>query len=73
MEENRHLCYDNDNNDCKYTPQGINAAFGYNTVSTLMDDLNCNCENDTNECWQNRKEIREKMLKQIKFILQLKR
>ena len=33
----------NTNMNCEYTPDGINAAFGYNTVSNLMDDMNCNC------------------------------
>jgi len=65
-DNNRHLCYDN--NDCNYTPQGINAAFGYNTASTLMEDMNCNCQNNTNECWQNRRRLREEMLKQIKCL-----
>ena len=65
--ENRQLCYENDN-DCQYRPQGINAAFGYNTISNMADDLNCNCENNTNECLQNRNEIREKMMKEIKSL-----
>jgi len=69
MEEtnNRHLCYDSDN-DCKYMPQGINAAFGYNTVSELVDDLNCDCVSNSEECKENKMEMRRKMLKEIKCL-----
>lgn len=67
MNESRH-CGCKQEMDCQYTPQGINAAFGYNTASTLADDLNCNCENNTNECWQNRREVREKMMREIKCL-----
>lgn len=70
--ENRNQCgYSNNMNtkmDCSYMPEGINAAFGYNTVSALTDDLNCNCENNTNECWDNRNEVRQKMMKEIKCL-----
>ena len=54
--------------NCDYTPQGINAAFGYNTASTFGDDLNCTCENNTNECMQNRREVRREMMKKIKCL-----
>ncbi len=60
-------CNMNQNMDCNYTPEGINAAFGYNS-DTVTDNLNCNCENNTNECWNNRDEIREKMMKEIKCL-----
>ncbi len=70
--DNRNCCgcnsMMNNNMDCNYTPDGINAAFGYNTVSALQDDLNCNCENNTNECWDNRNEVRSKMMKEIKCL-----
>ena len=58
----------NTNMNCEYTPDGINAAFGYNTVSNLIDDMNCTCENNTNECWDNRNEMRRKMMKEIKCL-----
>lgn len=57
----------NKNMDCNYTPEGINAAFGYNS-GAMTEDLNCNCENNTNECWNNRNEIREKMMREIKCL-----
>ncbi len=60
-------CNMNQNMDCNYTPEGINAAFGYNS-DTVTDNLNCNCGNNTNECWNNRDEIREKMMKEIKCL-----
>ena len=69
--ENRHHncnCNNNMEMNCEYTPEGINAAFGYNTASTLIDDMNCSCENNTNECWQNRNEMRRKMMKEIKCL-----
>lgn len=71
--ENRHCScgYNNMNNsnmNCEYTPEGINAAFGYNTVSNMMDDMNCTCENNTNECLDNRNEMRRKMMKEIKCL-----
>ena len=39
------------NYDCNYeTPQGINAAFGYNTVSMTRENMNsCNQEMDCAE------------------------
>ena len=57
----------NNNNNCEYTPQGINAAFGYNTTSNF-DDLNC-CNSCNQEmCMQNRNRIRQEMMKQIKCL-----
>ncbi len=44
------------NGDCDYTPDGINAAFGYNTASEMDDmsneymmDNNCGCKEKTRE------------------------
>ncbi len=35
------------NKNCNYTPEGINAAFGYNTQA----EINCDCDNMKNsEC-----------------------
>lgn len=68
--ENRNCgcsCNMNKNMDCNYTPEGINAAFGYNS-GAQTENLNCNCENNTNECWNNRNEIREKMMREIKCL-----
>lgn len=61
-------CHDSNKMTCHYTPDGINAAYGYNTAAALADDLNCNCENNTNECWNNRDAVREKMMKEIKCL-----
>ena len=55
-------------NDCKYTPQGINAAFGYNTAQALNDDLNCCNSCNMDECMQNRNRVRAEMMKQIKCL-----
>ena len=66
-DEKNCMCY-NDENDCSYMPQGINAAFGYNTASQLMDDMNC-CEcDDDSECMQHRNKVRQEMMKQIKCL-----
>ena len=54
--------------NCDYTPKGINASFGYNTASNLADDMNCSCKNNTNECLQNRNEMRKKMMREIKCL-----
>jgi len=68
-DENRTCgCNMNTDMNCDYTPQGINAAFGYNTEAMFKNDLNCNCENNTNECMQNRRQVREEMMKQIKCL-----
>ena len=64
-EENRNC---NMQNDCKYTVQGINAAFGYNTAQALNDDLNCCGSCDHEACMQNRNRIRAEMMKQIKCL-----
>ena len=57
-----------ENNECTYMPHGINAAFGYNTASTMMDDMNC-CEcKDNSECMENRNRVRQEMMKQIKCL-----
>ena len=66
-EENRNCMCDNEN-ECKYIPQGINAAFGYNTASSLMDDMNCCNSKNKMECMQNRNRVREKMMKEIKCL-----
>lgn len=58
----------NTNMDCSYTPEGINAAFGYNSMPSSSNDLNCNCENNTDECSDNRNEVRRKMMKEIKCL-----
>ena len=36
--------------DCDYTPQGINAAFGYNTANVLAQDTNCGCSANPEMC-----------------------
>ena len=58
-EERNYEC-ENDRNDCKYMPDGINAAFGY----MGLNDMNCNIGNECGE----RDELREKMLKEIKCL-----
>lgn len=70
MEENEDSrnCMCSNDNECKYIPQGINAAFGYNTASSLMDDMNCCNSKNEMECMQNRNRIREKMMKEIKCL-----
>lgn len=68
-DENRNcMCNNMDHNDCKYIPQGINAAFGYNTAEALRDDMNCCNSQNHNECMNNRNRIREEMMKQIKCL-----
>lgn len=54
------------NYDCNYeTPQGINAAFGYNTVSMTRENMNsCNQEMDCAE----KRRIREEMIHKIKAL-----
>ena len=67
--ENRNYMYnENSVNNCEYTPQGINAAFGYNTAEALQDDLNCCNSCNQDECMQNRNRVRSKMMKQIKCL-----
>ena len=55
------------NYDCSCTPQGINAAFGYNTASMMQDDDGCH-ENNPHECCEERNRIRQEMIKQIKCL-----
>jgi len=52
--------------DCEYTPQGINAAFGYNTASELVEDTNCACVVNQKECCEDRERVREEMICKIK-------
>ena len=61
-------CGNNQNMNCNYTPQGINAAFGYNSAEALADDMNCNCASNTEESMDNRNAIRRDMMKQIKCL-----
>ena len=61
-------CGNNQNMNCNYTPQGINAAFGYNSAEALADDMNCNYASNTEECMNNRNAIRRDMMKQIKCL-----
>lgn len=61
-------CGNNQNMNCNYTPQGINAAFGYNSAEALADDMNCNYASNTEECMDNRNAIRRDMMKQIKCL-----
>ena len=56
-----------DSMNCNYTPEGINAAFGYN-ASSLSNELNCNCSNNTDECCNNRDAVREEMMRQMKCL-----
>ena len=65
-EDNRN-CMCNMENDCQYTPQGINAAFGYNTAS-INDNMNCCNSCNQEECMQNRNRVRADMMKQIKCL-----
>ena len=52
------------NNDCEYTPQGINAAFGYNTANMTNNDESNNCEQSNEE----RQNVRAEMLHKIKTL-----
>lgn len=68
MESNEDRnCGCSQNNDCQYTPNGINAAFGYNTPAVVSNMNNCNCS-CTNECNPERRELREELMKQIKCL-----
>ena len=33
------------NKNCNYTPDGINAAFGYNTQVEMNNSCGCGCNN----------------------------
>lgn len=61
-------CGNNQDMNCNYTPQGINAAFGYNSAEALADDMNCNYASNTEECMDNKNAIRRDMMKQIKCL-----
>ncbi len=65
-EENRN-CMCEMHNECEYIPQGINAAFGFNTTST-NDNMNCCNSCNKDECMQNRNRVRTEMMKQIKCL-----
>ncbi len=54
--------------DCEYTPEGINAAFGYNTAAMLGSDMNCNQTGNSEQCCEERRRIREEMIHQIKAL-----
>ncbi len=57
------------NCNCNYTPQGINAAFGYNTASEMAQDMNnMNGGFQNNNGCNNNDETREEMLNQIKAL-----
>ena len=46
------------NSDCNYTPQGINAAFGYNTATEIAEEVNCACANNKEMCCEEKRERR---------------
>ena len=56
-----------DNLNCNYSPDGINAAFGYNSVNELSNN-NCNISNCKEECCEERERIRRKMIEKIKCL-----
>ena len=56
------------NMDCNYTPEGINAAFGYNTASLVAEENNCNCSNNPEQCCNEKRAIREEMMQQMKCL-----
>lgn len=51
--------------DCNYAPEGINAAFGYNTMKMSQDD---GCKITPEQCCDERKRVREEMIKRIKCL-----
>lgn len=51
------------NKDCSYTPQGINAAFGYNTQEETNDNFN-GCSN----FFGNNENVRDEMINTIKSL-----
>ena len=69
-EESRNcMCNEHSMNDeCQYTPQGINAAFGFNTAQIFNNDMNCYNNFNQEECMENRNRVRTEMLKQIKCL-----
>ncbi len=54
--------------NCSYNPQGINAAFGYNTANTISENTNYGCNNEHEMCCEERKEERQKMLNNIRCL-----
>ena len=56
------------NSDCNYNPQGINAAFGYNTASELSENINCECTTNQDMCCEEKKETRQEMLNNIRCL-----
>ena len=56
------------NYDCDYSPEGMNAAFGYNTATELANDTNCACSQDPEGCCADRRRVREEMIHQIKCL-----
>ena len=54
--------------DCNYTPQGINAAFGYNTANIVAQDTNCECSTDQEMCCDEKRETRQEMLNNIRCL-----
>ncbi len=55
--------------NCNYdTPQGINAAFGYNTTNMVNNNMDCGCNDNTDECCEERQRVREEMIHQIKSL-----
>ena len=55
MEEQNRNCNCGLNNmmnkNCNYTPEGINAAFGYNTQVEINNPCGCGCKNmEDSEC-----------------------
>lgn len=61
-------CVNSQNIDCNYVPQGINAAFGYNSAESLADNLDCNYSSNINGCTNNKNSIRRDMMKQVKCL-----
>lgn len=56
------------NSDCNYTPQGINAAFGYNTASELAQDIDCGYSTNQEMCCDERRRTRQEMLNNIRCL-----
>ena len=69
-EENRNCMFhdNNMNNECQYTPQGINAAFGFNTAQILSNDMNCCNSCNQEECMEDKNRVRNGMINQIKCL-----
>ena len=54
--------------DCNFdTPRGINAAFGYNTTK-MSQNNDCGCDNNNEECCEEKARIRQEMMHQIKSL-----